>query len=811
MIDNEDEKEGSFDDSFSPPPEELNIRMPEMSALVVNKGSHINELSRFNLDDIFGNNTKSTITQPENKLNNIIPNDISAIQINPDLQNPRFNEQTKTQNDSINNILSNQYFLITRAPNPNNNILGENITSNSNTLNDISIKNIVNVNDIAKKLLDFSMIVQKIEVNNEIEGKILISSSKSVNSALIKMIKEMKEKENFDELQNDINKDKMLLDEQFVSIDGFEQKVKDMKESSEKLKKQIEDNHESIKILTDENIQLSNQVESVEKQFNELETKNKELSKEKNKLKTKLDNLQSKISEMNINQTKTQEEISLFKTQNIKLEENNKNQELKKIDIDSELEILSEKFNRLNKIKENLENETAQKLSELNSKLSQNKELLEKYNLQLDSIVLKELELEKIKKQNEEYLKKSQQLDKDLNMKQDEFNKENEQKSKLKKKLQHDYNQLCSLDKSTKQLNKDTNSVRNILKEFKSILAKSKAVVNILVKIEQVSSDQKPKEEIHKKKFENNFSDEEDHISDQLSLSDSFSEQIISKQYQSHIQPNSAHKDKMQKYTQRLTINDQNKTFKDSHFDFDDNMSDTSQIYNFNKIDKELQKLSFDLSKARQTLLLLEKDNKMLKQLKDSIKKDLSYINEKIEDNKVYNKFLLENNESKEDLFDKILDQIKILRELKIEEKIKNERVKTNVIEFLTQEKEHKSDMIKDVESLESFLDNTKNQIQKLHIPNILKLVHKNVDIDALKKHNENLDGLEEQEINQRQDVLNRSMMSLKRSSQYNSTGNLLKFKENNFSKTQNLDESLRAKDITTAEQNIYNKDLKSQ
>lgn len=82
--------------------------MPEMSALVVNKGSHINELNKFNLDDIFGNNNNSTITQPENKLNNMIPNDISAIQINSHLQIPISQDHIKVPHESTNNALSNQ-------------------------------------------------------------------------------------------------------------------------------------------------------------------------------------------------------------------------------------------------------------------------------------------------------------------------------------------------------------------------------------------------------------------------------------------------------------------------------------------------------------------------------------------------------------------------------------------------------------------------------------------------------------------------------------------------------------------------------
>jgi hypothetical protein len=179
----------------------------------------------------------------------------------------------------------------------------------------------------------------------------------------------------------------------------------------------------------------------------------------------------------------------------------------------------------------------------------------------------------------------------------------------------------------------------------------------------------------------------------------------------------------------------------------------------------------------------------MLSSLKETIRKDISLTNKKIEENTEFNKILLENNNSKEDLFDKILEQIKILRELKIEEKIKNERVQTNITEFLTQEKSDKNSLIKDVESLETFLNEVKSQIQKLHVPNIVKLVHKNVDLQAIQHHNEQMTNLEERGFNQQPTMNNRSMMSLKRSSQYNSTSNLIK-----------------NKDTSMNSQNIYNK-----
>jgi hypothetical protein len=98
---NNEDKEISFDDSFSPPPEELNIRMPEMSALVVNEGSHINDMSKFNLDDIFGSNNKSATVHTEHISNNILSQNESNLKINQNSKNKILHDPTEVPQDSI--------------------------------------------------------------------------------------------------------------------------------------------------------------------------------------------------------------------------------------------------------------------------------------------------------------------------------------------------------------------------------------------------------------------------------------------------------------------------------------------------------------------------------------------------------------------------------------------------------------------------------------------------------------------------------------------------------------------------------------
>ena len=50
---------------MSPPPEEINIRMPEMSALIVKDHSMLNDSAQFCLDEIFQNSTKKNKNKGE--------------------------------------------------------------------------------------------------------------------------------------------------------------------------------------------------------------------------------------------------------------------------------------------------------------------------------------------------------------------------------------------------------------------------------------------------------------------------------------------------------------------------------------------------------------------------------------------------------------------------------------------------------------------------------------------------------------------------------------------------------------------------
>lgn len=189
-----------------------------------------------------------------------------------------------------------------------------------------------------------------------------------------------------------------------------------------------------------------------------------------------------------------------------------------------------------------------------------------------------------------------------------------------------------------------------------------------------------------------------------------------------------------------------------------------------------------ELTKAKHKLMILEKQNDVMKQMKESIKNELRSVNQKIKENTVLNQYLNEDNDSKDNFIDQIFEQIRILKELKIENKIKDERVRSSIIEFFKEEKDDKEQMISGIEKLETFLNDVKSQIQKLHIPNSLKLVKKNINIEQLQNHNQQLEDLEHQNYQNKfeNNSLNNSTTNIRRLSNYKSSTNFFEQKERN-------------------------------
>jgi hypothetical protein len=76
-----EQKNKSQEGSISPPPEEINIRMPEMSALIVQEPSMLNDSAQFCLDEIFQSSSKKVKrndTQADDATRNLVFSDVKG-------------------------------------------------------------------------------------------------------------------------------------------------------------------------------------------------------------------------------------------------------------------------------------------------------------------------------------------------------------------------------------------------------------------------------------------------------------------------------------------------------------------------------------------------------------------------------------------------------------------------------------------------------------------------------------------------------------------------------------------------------------
>lgn len=187
-------------------------------------------------------------------------------------------------------------------------------------------------------------------------------------------------------------------------------------------------------------------------------------------------------------------------------------------------------------------------------------------------------------------------------------------------------------------------------------------------------------------------------------------------------------------------------------------------------LEKEVIALGARLAQAKSKLALLDKENEVLQEVRKDLKAELMKVNAKINESELLNKFLLENQGSRNELFDKIEGQIKVLRDMRTANRAKAEDLNTQVVRYLTEDQKEKELFVEQSLEVKDFLEQVKRQIGKLQVPNFENLVKKNIDLEKVTQHNKDLEKLKELEQHEASPQIN----FMRRSSNYSSTGKLL-------------------------------------
>ena len=187
-------------------------------------------------------------------------------------------------------------------------------------------------------------------------------------------------------------------------------------------------------------------------------------------------------------------------------------------------------------------------------------------------------------------------------------------------------------------------------------------------------------------------------------------------------------------------------------------------------LEKEVIALGARLAQAKSKLALLDKENEVLQEVRKDLKAELMKVNAKINESELLNKFLLENQGSRNALFDKIEGQIKVLRDMRTANRAKAEDLNTQVVRYLTEDQKEKELFVEQSLEVKDFLEQVKRQIGKLQVPNFENLVKKNIDLEKVTQHNKDLEKLKELEQHEASPQIN----FMRRSSNYSSTGKLL-------------------------------------
>jgi chromosome segregation ATPase len=204
----------------------------------------------------------------------------------------------------------------------------------------------------------------------------------------------------------------------------------------------------------------------------------------------------------------------------------------------------------------------------------------------------------------------------------------------------------------------------------------------------------------------------------------------------------------------------------------EDNYSSQEMMEEDVDLEKEVVSLGVKLAQAKNKLTLIDKENDVLREVRKDLKSELIKVNAKINESEILNKFLLENNSSRDELFEKIISQIKSLKQMKTKNQEKTEKLNGQIIEYLTEDQKEKELLGEQTNEIKDFLDEVKRQIKKLKLPNFENLVTKNIDLDKIKTHNEEIEKINEMQQNDPSQSQSKNLSLMRRSGNYNSTGN---------------------------------------
>ena len=170
----------------------------------------------------------------------------------------------------------------------------------------------VSANKVAQRLLEFSMVLETTNIENETEARILISSAKSINENILKRLCESKILEDLGSIRTEVEaEDKKLAEEDKRVKEGFEE-IERLKKEKKKLEKKKIELGKRGEGLEKKIAEGRRQEEELSSALKKIELEHTENGKDYLEKKTRLEELQTKKKELEKEVREQKELMSRF-------------------------------------------------------------------------------------------------------------------------------------------------------------------------------------------------------------------------------------------------------------------------------------------------------------------------------------------------------------------------------------------------------------------------------------------------------------------------------------------------------------------
>lgn len=364
----------------------------------------------------------------------------------------------------------------------------ENLGSSPNILSALNLTQTnINSNKVAQKLLEFSMVLENVILEGETEARILISSSKSVSSKIIRCINNMHDEPKVEELTREVEADTKELDtcelqliEHRTRLEELQRKNKENKAKRQEQERELREKGEQLEEGKREWEELDKRTREKEEDVKDLRQKMATWKAEKAELDARVAELKDFMSDSVKKEFTLQKDIESLKLQIGEYEEQNQIKQKENLALEARRDSLDEKKEILSQQKTRIEEQSGLLQAQLESRRTELESLAKTHQEILNAIVEAELSLQKKETQKKTL---SVQIDEErerLSQREAETAELETEQLRKRAELEGFMDAQSSLQRKMEKWNRQKGKLGRLIKETRAVVVRSRKLIKKL-------------------------------------------------------------------------------------------------------------------------------------------------------------------------------------------------------------------------------------------------------------------------------------------------------------------------------------------